>query len=102
MAQRLCPVVSDAGGMKEVVRDGIEGVVFPREDVPALARAIRRLHADRGQVESFAAAAERRAAALLSPERMADRTIELYRRVLADGPAPALAPATASAPGPPR
>src|SRR5690606_13570116 len=25
MAQRVCPVVSDAGGMKEVVRHGIEG-----------------------------------------------------------------------------
>ena len=91
MAQRLCPVVSDAGGMKEVVRNGIEGVVFPREDVRALAGAIRSLHADRQQAKSFADASLRRATELLSPEKMADRTMELYRRVLADAPVPARA-----------
>jgi len=44
MSQRVCPVVSDAGGMKELVRHGVEGVVFPTEDHPALARVLRQLH----------------------------------------------------------
>jgi succinoglycan biosynthesis protein ExoA len=36
-------VVSDAGGLPEVVVDGETGLVVPRDDAPALARALRRL-----------------------------------------------------------
>lgn len=47
MAAGLPSVVSDASpGPLEMVRDGIEGLVVPSEDVPALARALERLMAD--------------------------------------------------------
>jgi glycosyltransferase involved in cell wall biosynthesis len=36
-------VVSDAGGLPEVVRDGETGLVVPRDDVPALQAALLRL-----------------------------------------------------------
>lgn len=39
-------VVSDAGGLPEVVADGVSGLVVAREDVNALADALRRLIAD--------------------------------------------------------
>jgi glycosyltransferase involved in cell wall biosynthesis len=39
-------VVSDAGGLPEVVRDGETGLVVPREDVPALQAALKRLALD--------------------------------------------------------
>jgi len=39
-------VVSDAGGLPEVVRDGETGWVVPRDDVPALQRALKRLVLD--------------------------------------------------------
>jgi glycosyltransferase involved in cell wall biosynthesis len=39
-------VVSDAGGLPEVVRDGVTGLVVPREDEPALAGAMRTLVLD--------------------------------------------------------
>ena len=39
-------VVSDAGGLPEVVRDGETGLVVPRDDVPALQAALKRLVLD--------------------------------------------------------
>lgn len=39
-------VVSDAGGLPEVVRDGETGLVVPRENVPALQAALKRLLLD--------------------------------------------------------
>ena len=39
-------VVSDAGGLPEVVRDGETGLVVPRDDVPALQAALQRLVRD--------------------------------------------------------
>jgi glycosyltransferase involved in cell wall biosynthesis len=81
MHQGVCPVVSNAGGMKEVVRHEREGIVFPSEDVAALARAIRALHADRGVVTRYAAAARARIAADFTPERMADCCLATYCRL---------------------
>jgi glycosyltransferase involved in cell wall biosynthesis len=84
MHQGVCPVVSDAGGMKEVVRHGREGIVFPSEDVSALASAIRFLHADRALVGQYAVAARQRVAAEFTPEKMAERCCALYHNVLTD------------------
>lgn len=39
-------VVSDVGGLPEVVRDGETGLVVPRDDVPALQAALQRLVRD--------------------------------------------------------
>ena len=41
-------VVSDAGGLPEVVRDGETGLIVPRDDVPALQAALMRLVLDPG------------------------------------------------------
>lgn len=84
MAQGVCPVVSDAGGMKEVVRHGLDGLVVPKEDVAALAAAIRSLHADRQAVAAFAGSSRRRIADTFTAARMAERTLGLYLRVMKD------------------
>jgi glycosyltransferase involved in cell wall biosynthesis len=39
-------VVSDVGGLPEVVRDGQTGLIVPRDDVPALQAALKRLVLD--------------------------------------------------------
>lgn len=44
----VVPVVTDLGGMSESVRDGVDGLVFPRGDALALAAAIKRLAAEPG------------------------------------------------------
>jgi glycosyltransferase involved in cell wall biosynthesis len=94
MAQGVCPVVSDAGGMKEVVRHGREGYVFARENVPALVTAIRELHADPYRVTMLAKAAQHRVLSEFTPERMVERTLDLFDRVLT---VPAVLPVPAAA-----
>lgn len=79
MARAACPVVSDAGGMKEVVRHGIDGLVVPKENVSALATAIRELHADRDRVLECSESAVRRVNSMCSPQAMADRVLEAHR-----------------------
>jgi glycosyltransferase involved in cell wall biosynthesis len=82
MAQRVCPIVSDAGGMKEVVRHGRDGLVVPREDHAALAAAIRKLHGDSSLRANLAASAGERIASEFLPQHMAARAMTLYDRVL--------------------
>ena len=43
MAAGLPVIASDIPGYREVVRDGIEGILIPPRDPPALAAAVRRL-----------------------------------------------------------
>jgi glycosyltransferase involved in cell wall biosynthesis len=43
MAMRRALVVSDSAGSREVVSDGVNGLMYPIGDVPALAGALRRL-----------------------------------------------------------
>lgn len=80
MAAGVCPVVSDAGGMPELVRSQREGLVFPSGDAAALAGALRRLHGDRGLRARLAAAARERVARLCSPAALADRILEAHDR----------------------
>lgn len=73
-----CPVVSDAGGMKEVVRHEREGLVVPREDVGALVASIRRLHGSRDLIGAFGAAARVRVRSMCTPAAVAERVERLY------------------------
>jgi glycosyltransferase involved in cell wall biosynthesis len=82
MHQGVCPIVTDAGGMKEVVRHGRDGLVVPTENAGALAAAIRSLHADRRLAARFATSAEQRAADSFTPKKMAERTLAIYHRLL--------------------
>lgn len=83
MCLGTCPVVSDAGGMKEVVRHGREGLVFPREGVRELAAALGRLHGDRALAARLGREAGSRVAEMCSPTAMAVR-IEACHRTVAE------------------
>jgi glycosyltransferase involved in cell wall biosynthesis len=78
MEHGICPVVSDAGGMKEAVRDGQDGLVFPREDWRALADCVRRLRADPVLRTRLGASSRTRVAQEFSAEAVAARMAELY------------------------
>jgi glycosyltransferase involved in cell wall biosynthesis len=82
MYQRVCPVISNAGGMKEVVRHECDGLVVPAENVEALATAIRSLHADRTRLNAYAASARERVLDKFSPDKMADRCLAIYGQLL--------------------
>lgn len=83
MAAGTCPVVSDAGGMQEMVRHGRDGLVVPRENVAALAAAIRTLHGDRGRLADLGASARLRMADVCTPQAFADRVLALHARAVA-------------------
>lgn len=82
MSLGTCPIVSDAGGMKEVVRHGQDGLVIPKGDVPALAAAIRHLHGHRDLIHQFGQAAWTRVRTMCSPAAMADRVERAYEAMI--------------------
>jgi glycosyltransferase involved in cell wall biosynthesis len=76
-------IVSDVGGLPEIVADGETGLVVPPGDPEALARAIVALASDPERTRSMGAAARRRAVEAFSAEAAADGVDAVYRRVLA-------------------
>lgn len=82
MSLGLCPVVSDAGGMKEAVRDGVDGLVVPRKSPSALADAIRSLHADRPRVEQFGRSSVVRHETMFAREVVAERFAAAYHELI--------------------
>ncbi len=82
MSQGICPVVTDAGGMKEAVRHDRDGLVVPSEDPQALANAIRDLVEDRERRETLAASATQRITDMFLPHHVIDRLVALYSRML--------------------
>ncbi|MBI2313367.1 MAG: glycosyltransferase family 4 protein [Betaproteobacteria bacterium] len=70
-----CPVVAtDVPGLSEVVRDGENGLLFPREDAGALAGALGRLCRDRALLLRLASSAPRPK----SIEEYTDELVGLY------------------------
>ena len=84
MAQRVCPVVSNAGGLPEQVQDETNGLVVPTENVEAIADAIRRLHDDQPLRQRFADAAYDRAIREFSIEAWTTRLSKVYSDVCSD------------------
>ena len=60
MAQGVPAIVTDVGGMPELVGHGSAGMVVPPSDVPALANAIRTLYNDRNRARELGQLGQRR------------------------------------------
>jgi glycosyltransferase involved in cell wall biosynthesis len=78
----LCPVVSDAGGMKELVRHQIDGWVFERENTEELTHALRTLIQDPQIRSRFAQSASEHAAGLCGTEQVTNRLITMYNAAI--------------------
>jgi glycosyltransferase involved in cell wall biosynthesis len=81
MASALPVIASDVGGLREVVDDGRTGILVPPANAEKISAAILRL-AESSSVELRArmgAAARARAVENYSMEKMAARTLEIYR-----------------------
>jgi glycosyltransferase involved in cell wall biosynthesis len=76
-------IVSDVGGLPEIVADGETGLVVPSGDVDALAAAIVRLARDPALAARLGAAARQRALDQFSAAAAADGVDTLYRTLLA-------------------
>jgi glycosyltransferase involved in cell wall biosynthesis len=73
------PVIStDVGGVSEIVTDGVNGLLVPPQDVPALVAAVRRYFGDEALRERLRAAAGT-STDDYSPERIFGRIEELLR-----------------------
>lgn len=70
-----------AGGIPEVIEDGVSGLLVPIGEPSLLGAAIARLIQDEDLASRLSAAGRLRAAEL-SARRTAERTIEVYRKVL--------------------
>lgn len=86
MAQRVPVIVSDVGGMPELVEDGISGLVVPPRDVAALASAIQVLASDRNRCRALGAAARRRIESAFSIDTTIDRFEAWFTRLAAHNP----------------
>jgi glycosyltransferase involved in cell wall biosynthesis len=79
MASNLPIIASDVGGLREVVEDGRTGIVVPPGNPEKIAAAIRRLAESEALRKQIGAAARVRVVENYSMEKMAARTLALYR-----------------------
>jgi phosphatidylinositol alpha-mannosyltransferase len=77
-------VASDIAGYRDVVRDGLDGVLTPRGDARVLAEALRMLALDPARREQMATAARERAERFAWP-RVAAEVLEVYEQARAVG-----------------
>jgi glycosyltransferase involved in cell wall biosynthesis len=75
-------VASRAGGLPEMVRDGVEGWLVPARDPAALAQALARVLSDPAERARLSAAARRRVDEAFHVDRMVDETIAVYEDAL--------------------
>ena len=75
-------VVTNVGGVRELIVDGETGLLVPPETPTALAAALLRIERDRVLLASLGAAAKQRAMAEFSEELMTDRYDRLFRECL--------------------
>jgi glycosyltransferase involved in cell wall biosynthesis len=83
MAAGLPVVASDVGGVRELVADGVTGLLVPAADPDALGAALERLLADRELRRRLGAAGRERAAERFDTRSQRDAHLELYARELA-------------------
>jgi glycosyltransferase involved in cell wall biosynthesis len=78
------PVVSTrVGGVDDVVRDGVTGVLTPAGDAEAIAAGVLGLLEDPGRARAMGQAAREQVPGRFSAERLADDLADLYRELLA-------------------
>jgi glycosyltransferase involved in cell wall biosynthesis len=83
-ASGLPVVATDVRGCRQVVDDGVTGLLVPVRDADALARALRALGDDPEQRRHMAEAALKKAAVSFDEERVVEIVLDTYRRVAAD------------------
>ncbi len=76
-------VTTDVPGCREVVRDGVNGLLVPARDAGALAEALARLLADAALRARFGAAARERVLREFADTHIIGQTLALYEQALA-------------------
>ena len=76
-------ITTDSVGCRDVVQDGVDGLLVPPQDAEALARAIEMLAANPDLCEKMGKAARRKAEQQYGLPRIVNATLDLYERILA-------------------
>jgi glycogen(starch) synthase len=82
MAAGCNVIVSDVGGLSEVVHHGYTGLTAMTNNPQSLANAVLELFEDKQKAEVYRKAAVQEIAALYNWEKIARRTVELYDTVI--------------------
>ena len=82
MSTGLPVVATDIRGCREVVVDGVTGLLVPPRDHWALARAVARLLADRPLAAAMGGAGRARAVERFDEDLVIERTLKVYDRLL--------------------
>ncbi|MDR3517598.1 MAG: glycosyltransferase family 4 protein [Azospirillaceae bacterium] len=82
-------VASDVAGCREIAIDGVNALLVPPDDAPALADALARLLADGALRQRLGAAGRHLVETEFSADRIGRETVALYRELLADPGSPA-------------
>lgn len=77
-------IASRVGGLPEVVRHGVDGLLVPAADAGALADTLALLMDNRELCTALSAAGRKRAVTLFSLERQAKEFLDWYDEILAD------------------
>jgi hypothetical protein len=86
MAGRIPVVVSDVGGLSEIVEHGVTGLKAQPRNPASLAASIRRLLEDRSLARELTQNAYRMLAEKYSWDVAAERTVQVYERACAEMP----------------
>ncbi|PIE51303.1 hypothetical protein CSA37_12190 [Candidatus Fermentibacteria bacterium] len=84
MAAEKPVIATDAGGMKELLEDGVTGIQVPVCDSSALAHGVISLLSDTQKRQTLAKKAREKALAEFSIARMVSGTASVYRDILSD------------------
>jgi glycosyltransferase involved in cell wall biosynthesis len=76
-------VASDVGGIPDAIRDGVNGLLVPERNPPAIARSILRLHAEPELAGRLGAAAQETAQARYSWRACIERFTEVFDAAVA-------------------
>ena len=82
MSQGIPVVVSNVGGMPELVEQKVSGLIVPPRDSRALAAALQRLASHPNEVERLGIAARERIKGPFHVRHTLDKTIKLYTELL--------------------
>ncbi len=83
MAAAIPVIASDYGGLTEIISDGVEGKVTPAGAAAPLANALETLAGDPEMRRRMGQAGRARVLAEFSSDVFVERTLEVYRRILA-------------------
>jgi glycosyltransferase involved in cell wall biosynthesis len=76
-------VATDVGGVGEMLRDEVDGLLCPAEDAGMLATGVKRVLADSALAKKLLASATERVMNEFTFEKHMEKTLDLYRRLLA-------------------